>query len=112
MDPVKQKWFQDINFRKAVDWAIDRKSIINNVVQGVGAPLFTAESLSSIYLNEKLAKGHPRDLNKAREHLKKGGYYLKNEAVLLELALIQFAMETLIQEGFIPVIPYFSGLLK
>jgi len=31
--------------------------------------------------------------------------YLKNEAVLLELALVQFAMETLVQEGFIPVIP-------
>ena len=31
--------------------------------------------------------------------------YLKNDAVLLELALVQFAMETLIKEGFTPVIP-------
>jgi seryl-tRNA synthetase len=31
--------------------------------------------------------------------------YLKNEGVLLELALVQFAFETLIKEGFIPVIP-------
>ena len=31
--------------------------------------------------------------------------YLKNEGVLLELALVQFAMETLIKEGFSPVIP-------
>src|SRR5262249_24905825 len=31
-------------------------------------------------------------------------YYLKNEAVLLELALIQYAMQTLIQEGYTPVI--------
>jgi seryl-tRNA synthetase len=31
-------------------------------------------------------------------------YYLKNEAVLLELALIQYAMNTLIREGYTPVI--------
>ena len=32
-------------------------------------------------------------------------YFLKNEAVLLEFALKQFAFETLIKEGFIPVLP-------
>ncbi|MBI4092194.1 MAG: serine--tRNA ligase [Candidatus Levybacteria bacterium] len=31
--------------------------------------------------------------------------YLKNEGVLLELALVQFAIETLMKEGFSPVIP-------
>jgi len=32
-------------------------------------------------------------------------YYLKNEAVLIEFALVQFAFEMLTEEGFIPVIP-------
>ncbi len=31
--------------------------------------------------------------------------YLKNEAALLEFALVNFALETLIKEGFIPIIP-------
>lgn len=31
--------------------------------------------------------------------------YLKNEAVLLEFALVQFALQTLIKEGFTPIIP-------
>lgn len=31
--------------------------------------------------------------------------YLKNEGVLLELALVQFAMDTLLKEGFTPIIP-------
>ncbi len=31
--------------------------------------------------------------------------YLKNEAVLLEFALVQLAFEVLIKEGFIPVVP-------
>ncbi len=32
-------------------------------------------------------------------------YYLKNEGVMLELALVQLAMETLMKEGFSPIIP-------
>ena len=31
-------------------------------------------------------------------------YFLKNEAVLLELALVQYAMQTLVREGYTPVI--------
>ncbi len=31
-------------------------------------------------------------------------YYLKNEAALLELALVQYAMKTLVQEGYTPVV--------
>jgi len=31
--------------------------------------------------------------------------YLKGDAVLLEFALVQFALETLVKEGFIPVVP-------
>ncbi len=31
--------------------------------------------------------------------------YLKNEAVLLEFALVQFALETLVKKGFIPIVP-------
>ena len=32
-------------------------------------------------------------------------YYLKNDAVLLELALTQYVMNTLVKEGFTPVLP-------
>lgn len=75
---VKQRWFRDLNFRTAIDYAIDRNAMVSNVLYGVGAPLFTAESLSSIYLNEKLAKGHTKDPQKSRELLKKSGFYYKN----------------------------------
>ena len=78
VSPMKQAWFNDINFRNAIDWAIDRQSMVNNVANGLASPLFTAESLNSIYLNTKLAKGHPKDLKKAKEYLKKSGFYLKN----------------------------------
>jgi len=74
----KQAWFSDKNFRYALDWAIDRQSLVNNIANGLASPLFTAESLNSIYLNKNLANGHPKDLKKAKEYLKKSGFYLKN----------------------------------
>lgn len=77
VEKKKQVWFSDINFRNAIEWAIDRQNIVNNVANGLGAPLFTSESLNSIYLNQKLAKGHPQDLKKAMAYLKKSGFYLK-----------------------------------
>src|SRR3989344_2290865 len=68
--------------------------------------------------------GNPKKFDFApRDHIDRGEYkyliyfksaakvsgtrfgYLKNEAVLLELALIQFVLEKLTKEGFIPVVP-------
>ena len=74
VNPIKQKWFNDLNFRKAVDYAVDRENIVFNIASGVGAPLFTPEPLSSIYLNEKVAKGHPQDMKKAAELLSESGF--------------------------------------
>ncbi len=75
VEKKKQEWFRDKNFRKAVDYAIDRDSQVANILNGVGAPLFTPEALGSIFLNEEVAKGHKRDLNIANEYLKKSGFY-------------------------------------
>ena len=74
VDPKKQCWFQDKNFRQAVDYAIDRKNMVMNIANGLAAPLFTAESLNSIFLNKDL-KPYDRDLEKSKELLKKSGYY-------------------------------------
>ena len=62
VSPVKQRWFGDVNFRSAVDWAIDRENLVLNVLSGVGEPLYSAESISSIFLNEEIAKGHSQDI--------------------------------------------------
>ena len=82
VNPVKQKWFNDLKFRTAIDYAIDRDAMVNNVANGVAQPLFTAESLSSIYLNEKLASGHERNLEYAKTLLKEAGFYLDKAGIL------------------------------
>ena len=82
VEEKKQRWFQDKNFRTAIDYAIDREAIIQNVASGVGAPLFTPESLNSIYLNKKIAKGHLQNTEKSLEYLKKSGFYLDKNNIL------------------------------
>ena len=77
VNPRKQQWFGNKDFRTAIDWAIDRKSMVQNIAFGVAQPLFTAESLNSIYLNKNI-KGHPADRIKALDFLKKAGFNLKN----------------------------------
>ncbi len=77
VSPMKQKWFANRDFRAAIDWAIDRKAMVQNVAQGVAEPLFTAESLNSIFLNEYI-KGHPSDKSVALKSLEKAGFQLKN----------------------------------
>ena len=77
VNPIKHKWFANRDFRAAVDWAIDRKNMVQNIASGVAEPLFTAESLNSIYLNQYI-KGHPCDLEVAKKSLEKAGFINKN----------------------------------
>lgn len=74
VNPKKQKWFQDKNFRQAIDYAIDRENMVFNIANGLAEPLFTPETLNSIFLNKSL-KPYKRDLNKSKELLKKSGFY-------------------------------------
>ena len=76
--PHKQNWFRDKNFRTAIDYAIDRKSMVQNIAQGVAKPLYTAESLNSIYLNKNII-GHEQNKEKSLELLKTSGFYKKDE---------------------------------
>ena len=78
LEPKKQMWFCDENFRKAIDWAIDRDSLVLNVLSGVGQPLYTAESITSIFLNGDIAKGHPQDIEYAKKLLEQSGFKLKD----------------------------------
>ena len=83
VNPIKQKWFQDINFRRAVDLAIDRKNMVFNIANGIGTPLFTPESLNSIYLNKNL-KPFDRNITEAEKYLKKSGFYRDKKGNLFD----------------------------
>lgn len=73
VEPKKQVWFQDKNFRQAVDYALDRKNMVFNIANGLGYPLFTPEALNSIFLNKNL-KPYDKNIEKSKELLKKSGF--------------------------------------
>ena len=81
VNPMKQAWFQDKNFRTAIDYAIDRKNMVLNIASGLGTPLFTAETLNSIYLNKNI-KGHEQDIKKAKQLLLDSGFYYDKKGLL------------------------------
>lgn len=74
----------------------------NTVIRTWGSqPAFTAPARDHIALVESLDLA---DFEAGASVAGQKFYFLKNEAVLLELALVQYAVQTLIREGYTPVI--------
>lgn len=84
VDPVKSRWFNDVNFRQAVNHAIVREDLVANILKGVGQPLFTPESPTSVFLNPKLSKGFSADPDYSRSLLKKSGFTWNAQGQLLD----------------------------
>jgi len=75
----------------------------NEVLKKVGTP-----AKFSFTPKDHLEIGEALDIIDVKRAVKISGsrfYFLKNEGVLLEFALKQLAFETLINEGFIPLLP-------
>lgn len=49
IDPIKSRWFNTVEFRQAVAYAIDRQSIINNTFRGLGELQNSPISVQSPY---------------------------------------------------------------
>ncbi len=94
--PVKSKWFNDVNFRQAINHTINRNDMVANILKGVGAPSYTAESLSSIYLNPELAKGFDPDVAYAKSLLTKSGFTWDAQQKLHDKAgnIVEFTLYT------------------
>lgn len=75
----------------------------NDVIKTVGEPThFDFQPKDHLELGELL------DIIDVQRAAKVSGarfYYLKNEGVLLELALVQYAMKKLMEKGFQPILP-------
>jgi peptide/nickel transport system substrate-binding protein len=69
-------WFQNRAFRQALNVAVNRPQMVENVLKGLGTPLLTSMGLNSIYLNESMKNQAPYDLKKAKQLLKDSGFRL------------------------------------
>lgn len=85
------------------DVKVGKNDTENDVIKTVGeVPSFSFKPLDHVALGEML---DIIDIERAAKVSGARFAYLKNEGALLEFALIQFAMDTLINKGFSPIIP-------
>lgn len=85
------------------DVKVGRDDTENEVTKTVGdIPTFSFKPRDHIELGEML---DIIDIDRATKVSGARFYYLKNEGVALEFALVRYAMDTLGKEGFTPIIP-------
>ncbi len=49
VDPIKSRWFNNVKFRQAIAYSINRQRMINNIYRGLGAPQDSPISVPSPY---------------------------------------------------------------
>ncbi|MFM7580013.1 MAG: ABC transporter substrate-binding protein, partial [Microcystaceae cyanobacterium] len=73
VDPIKSQWFNNLNFRQAIAYGIDRQRMINNIYRGLGAVQNSEVSVQSPFYNKNL-KGYDYNPQKSQELLKQAGF--------------------------------------
>ncbi|MGD1919973.1 MAG: ABC transporter substrate-binding protein [Pleurocapsa sp.] len=83
VDPIKSRWFNNVKFRQAVAYAINRPRIVKNIYRGLGQPQHSFISVQSPFADENL-KAYDYDVEKAKQLLKEGGFKYNNKNQLLD----------------------------
>lgn len=78
VDPKKLRWFTDPQFRQAVAHAIDKQTIINNVMNSLGYPQIAAMSPAAKLFYNPNVKTYDFDLQRAKQLLADAGYKDRN----------------------------------
>jgi len=98
VDPIKSRWFNTVAFRQAVSHAIDRPTIINNILQGLGEPQNSMiPETSPYYLSpEEGLKVYDYNPEKAKELLLGAGFKYNSTGQLLDADgnLVRFTLLT------------------
>ncbi|MCB9771042.1 MAG: ABC transporter substrate-binding protein [Candidatus Omnitrophica bacterium] len=78
VDPIKSKWFLDINFRRAVAHAIDKAKMIEILMNGLGYPQDSDMNKSAGFFYNPHVNVYDYDLVKAKKILADSGYVDRN----------------------------------
>jgi peptide/nickel transport system substrate-binding protein len=95
VDPIKSKWFNNVKFRQAIAYAIDRPRMIDNIYRGLGQEQNSFMSIQSPYYDKNL-KGYSYNLEKAKQLLLEAGfkYNVDNQLVDSEGNPVRFTLIT------------------
>lgn len=98
VEPTKSKWFNKVEFRRAIASAIDRRTMINNIYRGLGEPQNSPISVQSPYYlsPEEGLKVYEFNLETAKKLLLEAGfkYNDRNELIDSEGNRVRFTLLT------------------
>jgi len=83
VDPIKSRWFNTLEFRQAVAYAIDRERMINNVFRGLGEVQDSDISKQSPFYDKNL-KGYQYNIEKAKSLLLSKGFKYNEKQELFD----------------------------
>jgi peptide/nickel transport system substrate-binding protein len=86
VDPIKSRWFNNVSFRQAVAYGIDRQRISNTIFRGLGEPIHsTVIPQSPYYLSpEKGLRVYDYNPEKAKQLLKDAGFKYNDRGQLFD----------------------------
>lgn len=98
VDPIKSQWFNQVEFRQAIAYAINRQQILNNIYRGLGQLQNSPIAVQSKYYLpiEAGLKLYEYNLQKAKNLLLKAGFKYNNQGHLLDNQgnLVRFTLTT------------------
>lgn len=74
VDPIKAAWFQDLRFRQAIAYGINRQAMIDSFYRGLGKPQNSPIPELSPYFRSSGLPEYDYNLEKAKELLKSAGF--------------------------------------
>ncbi len=83
VDPIKSRWFNNLKFRQAVAYAVDRQRIVNNIYRGLGQPQNSHISFQSPFYNENV-RAYDYNPEKAKQLLLEAGFRYNDAGELLD----------------------------
>ena len=83
INPVKSRWFNDVNFRQAVSYAINRDRMVTNIFRGLGEPQVSFEPKQSPFYYEGV-KEYEYNPEKAKQLLIEAGFKYNQQGQLLD----------------------------
>jgi peptide/nickel transport system substrate-binding protein len=83
VDPVKSRWFNNVNFRKAIIHGIDRQRMVNNIYRGLGEIQNSSISVQSPFYYQGL-KQYEYNPEMAKQLLLAEGFQYNQQGELLD----------------------------
>lgn len=83
VDPIKSKWFNNTNFRQAINHALNREQMVANYFKGIGFSAFWSLPPASPFFNKTLPE-FKQDLNYAIDLLSQAGFKKQEDGYLYD----------------------------